>query len=203
MSKQTMSQPRKHQVTARVSVVLLALALVVGVVALMNRADKPTASAEGTTTGKGAAGTAATPSARPTLEVPKKPVDPLRGRTYCATAKLLAYYTHQSYGLDASLGITEGKTFDKRLTTVASTFERLAAQAEDEKKARSSSASWSSAARAVRSTEDAFKASGMDVGSQVMIVQLAELNKVVRRVVPKATSTLESACGLSPALLGF
>jgi len=195
---------KKHQITARIAAGLLTLAVLVGAVAWVNRSDDsgPNSSG-GDAVAKASPGSTPTAAAEPTLKVPKKLVDPLKGSTYCATAKLLAVYTRQSYGLNEKLGFTDGKKFDKRLSTIAATFDRLATQARGTKKAQAQSSAWAKAAKKTWSTEDAFKAAGSDVTSDVMIVELAKLKKTITTEIPKATSTLQAACGLSPSLLGL
>lgn len=197
------SLKKKHQITARIAAGVLTLAALVGALAWVNRSDDSSRLSGGLTVGKASPGSTSTPAAGPTLKVPKKVVNPLKGSSYCATAKLLATYTHQSYGLNEKLGFTDGKKFDNRLTTVAATFDRLATQARSTKNARAQSAAWARAAKKTWSTEDAFKASGSDVTSDVMIVELAKLKKTITTEIPKATSTLQAVCGLAPSLLGL
>lgn len=198
---------KKHKISALIAVVSLVLAALVGVWALVSGDDghrpavaqanprAPDAPTTGPTGGKGAA---ALKEAR--LVIPKKIVDPTTGRNYCETAKLLAVYAHQSYGLDAQLRVVDGRKFDNRLKAVAKTYARLADQAAEQPRAGAVAARWRAMADATASAEERLRASGLQVQSQEMIVQLAQMAKSVQDNLPAATKTLKAACGLPPEI---
>jgi hypothetical protein len=137
------------------------------------------------------------------LVVPSKRVDPLRGATYCQTAKLLGTYAHQSYGLDPDLGVVAGRSFGKRLDVVASTYRRLAVQAGRTPGSGAAAVSWRRLAAVVEAAGEKLKVTGYDVQSQVMILELAEVAKVTQVHLPRATATLTAACGFTPESLGL
>lgn len=195
----------KHKLSATVAVALLAVAVAVVVWISFARegphAPGSSSPVRGTTTST--AGAHPTPSASPSFAVPAKQVDPRRGATYCETAKLLGIYAHQSYGLDPDLGVVAGRSFSKRLSMVASTYRRLAAQSADAPKAGSAATSWGRLAAAVEAAGQKLEVTGYDVQSQVMILELAEVARVTQVHLPRATSTLMAACGVTRETLGL
>lgn len=197
----------KHKISAVIAIVLLAAAVAVAVWVSFARSGpgevgrddraRPAAGASRTP------GSHPTPGASPSLVVPSKRVDPLRGATYCQTAKLLGTYAHQSYGLDPDLGVVAGRSFGKRLDVVASTYRRLAVQAGRTPGSGAAAVSWRRLAAVVEAAGETLKVTGYDVQSQVMILELAEVAKVTQVHLPRATATLTAACGFTPESLGL
>lgn len=190
----------KHRISAVVAIALLAAAVAVIVWISFARTDPDGA-------GRGAvhpaAGSHPTPAPSPSFAVPAKRVDPLRGTSYCRTAKLLGIYAHQSYGLDADLGVVAGRSFSKRLDVVAKTYQRLAVQAARTPGAGAVATSWRRLAAVVEAAGEKLKVTGYDVQSQVMILELAEVAKATQKHLPRATSTLVAACGITREALGL
>lgn len=196
---------KKHKVSAIIAFGMLALAVVVGAWAISSRDStrdaaaspgsvnsataNPTSDGQGTRADKDAA-----------LDIPKKIVDPTSGKNYCATAKLLAVYAQQSYGLDRKLQIVDGKKFDTRLKVIAKTYARLAHQAASQPKAGEVAQSWQKLADATSAAERKLRASGLQAQSQEMLVQMSHLSKAMQENLPRATETLKAACGLSPEI---
>lgn len=190
----------KHKLSAVVAISLLAAAVAVVVWISFARTNPDGAPQDGA---HSAAGAHPTPAPSPSFAVPAKRVDPLRGSTYCQTAKLLGIYAHQSYGLDPDLGVVSGRSFSKRLDVVAKTYQRLAVQAARTPEARAAAPSWRRLAAVVEAAGEKLEVTGYDVQSQVMILELAEVAKESQTHLPKATSTLVAACGITHESLGL
>lgn len=211
MNPESKRAMKKHKLSALIAFGVLAAAFAVGVWAI-NAGGTP----QGSAADKHALATPADPVtaatvaptsdgegvAEPGLMMPKGIVDPMSGKTYCATAKLLAIYAHQSYGLDPKLHVVDGKKFDRRLKVIAATYARLADQAATQPKAGDVAKHWKAMAVAASAAEENLRVSGLQVQSQEMIVQLAQLAKSVQDNLPLAAKTLKAACGLSPAIFG-
>lgn len=198
---------KKHKASALIAVGILVLAGVVGVWALMSgderkvpaaQQDHPAADAAPASPNQAGKGAAALKEAG--LVIPKKVVDPTSGRNYCQTAKLLAIYAHQSYGLDAKLQVVDGKKFDTRLKVIAKTYARLADQAAAQPKAGDVAVPWQAMSDATARAEERLRASGLQVQSQEMIVQLAKMATSVQDNLPAATRTLKATCGVPPEI---
>lgn len=199
--------PMKHKVSAVLAVVLLAAS--VGVVAWIVAArphSRPEVDGPPAAAVTGSAGRAPQPADAPSpgFPVPKKIVDPLKGGSYCATARLLGVFAHQPYGLDAKLGLVAGQVFDRRMSVVARTYAQLADQggAQPNVGARAVAA-WKALAASADQTEKKLRVTGLDVHSEVMIVQLAAFAKVTKLRLPQATSTMSKACGFTPGEAGI
>ncbi len=192
----------KHRVSAAVAVLLLAAGTAVAVWMLFARPDAGSAISQA----PGGRSAAETPTAPPTpaFTVPKKRVDPLKGASYCATAKLLGVYAHQSYGLDPGLGVVSGRQFSKRLDVVAATYRRLATQAERSPDVGAKAPrAWRTLAATVEAAERKLRVTGYDVQSQVMILELAKVAKATQRHLPTATATLTATCGVTRESIGL
>lgn len=190
----------KRKVAAALAVACLAAAAAVGVWIVFARSETGTdVAAPGTQ-----ATTRPTASPSPSFAVPAKRVDPLKGASYCATAKLLGIYAHQSYGLNPELGLVNGRQFGRRLEVVAATYRRLALQAAGQPRVGADAArSWRVLAAAVTAAEQKLRVTGYDVQSQVMILELADVAKATQSHLPRATATLTDACGVTRETLGL
>lgn len=197
---------KKHKVTAMIAFGILVLAVVAGVWALNSNGgpQKSTAGKASSAAPDAAATSPATNGDKGAdLVVPKGVVDPTTGKNYCATAKLLAIYARQSYGLDSKQQVVNGKKFDTRLKVIAATYARLADQAAAQPKAGDVAPHWQAMADATTAAEEKLRVTGLQVQSQEMIVQLSRLAKSVQDNLPTATRTLQATCGLSPAIFGI
>lgn len=212
----------KHKISAIVAVAALLAAAAVGVWAVLSRhpdhgARASGGASSGTTPGGSPTATAPTPKGAgtaptktagrvattvPGVVIPRA-VDPLRPSTYCGTARALAGYAHESYGLNAKHEMVDGRAFDTRLKVVAAAYQRLADQAPSQPGSGAVAGSWSALAHATATAEKKLRVYGMQVQSQGVIVALAELASTGRQELPRATSTLKAACGLSPTALGL
>lgn len=201
------SPPMKHKVSAVVAVVLLAAS--VGVVAWIVAArphSRPEVDGPPKAAVTSSAGRSPQPSDAPSpgFPVPKKIVDPLKGDSYCATARLLGVFAHQPYGLDAKLGLVAGQVFDRRMSVVARTYAQLAEQGTRRAHVGAQAvAAWKALAASADETEKKLRVTGLDVHSEVMIVQLAAFAKTTKHRLPKATSTMSKACGFTAAAVGI
>lgn len=198
----------KHKLSAVIAIALLAVAVAIGITAVTSRSDHHGSRAGATSsaipspsaTGTAASGQQTDPS--DVVVVPKGIVNPLKAHTYCATAKLLAVYTKQGYGLDAQLGIVNGRKFDERLKTIAATFSRLAEQAPGQPRAGDVARHWKRLAEATTKAEEQLRVVGLQTQSQAMIAELGRWNQLSAVELPKATVTLKAACGFSSAIFG-
>ncbi|MFL6159125.1 MAG: hypothetical protein ACJ72D_23810 [Marmoricola sp.] len=205
LTKKYHAKNRKQLVAVLVAVVAIVAAVVVGGVALLSRSDGGAAT-EARNGATDAPSAAAPPARRPKndgLKIPKGIVNPLSGKTYCATAKLLAVYAHQPYGLDKKLQVVDGKKFDTRLRTVAAAYQRLADQAPAQPRTGNVAKTWAALATTTSTAEKRLRVSGLKVQSQGMVVALAKMASATSKQLPHATSTLKSACGLSPSIFGL
>lgn len=205
----------KQRVVFIASILALISAAVIAVVLVVGRdgrsfEDRPgiagSTSADGQQPGaKPSAGASASakPGSLAASEIPKELVNPLSGKTYCQTAKLLAIYSAQGYGLDRTGQVVDGKKFGARLKAIAATYNRLSVQAKGQKGAEGSASSWKKLSDATAASEAKLRVAGLQVDSQVMIIELATMGKVGREELPKATSTLQATCKLSPAIFGL
>lgn len=201
--------------TLMIAVIALAGALTVGGWALLTRDAGSERDARTGSTPSAGPGSTATPSVVPTEDVlspegviekfavPEGAVNPLKGREYCDTVRLLAIYARQGYGLDQQLGVVSGKKFARRLHVIAATYQRLAKQAPAAPHTDAAGAAWRALAVATRSAEEKLQVTGLQVQSQAMILELAELAEVARTELPRATATLQAACGFSPSVFAL
>lgn len=199
----------KSKVSLVVALVALVGAVVLGGWALLVRdqdSPRPSAvpttgpTAPGPTDGPGSTPSAHGPGAVKAFKIPAGTVNPLTGRSYCATAKLLAIYSHQGYGLNQQDGVIDGERFATRLKVIAASYGRLAEQAGRDPRTGAAAASWRELAEATASTEEQLRVVGLQAKSQPMIVKYAELKKVLERELPRATTTLQEVCGFPPSV---
>lgn len=201
----------KSKVSMIVAVVTLVGAAVLGGWVLLGHdKDGPGPSAvpvpaPGQSTPDRSASPGGSPSAEPdagvtAFKIPAGTVNPLTGTSYCGTAKLLAIYSHQGYGLSQHDGILDGERFATRLKVIAAAYERLAVQAGRGSGTGDVAASWRALAEATRATEEKLRVVGLQALSQPMILKYAELKKVIDLELPRATSTLRKVCGFSPTV---
>jgi len=212
----------KHKISAVVAVAVLLAAAAVGSWAVLGRhadqrARTDDQASSGTTPGTSPTSGSLTPKGSgtgpgrtagrvattvPGVVIPRA-VDPLRSSTYCGTARALAGYARESYGLNAQHEMVNGRAFDTRLKVVAAAYQRLADQAPGQPGSGAVAGAWSALARATAKAEASLRVHGLQVQSQGVIVALAELASTGRNELPQATSTLKAACGLSPSALGL
>lgn len=194
----------KHKISAVVGIALLALATATIVWIGFARSDTGGASSADPGRSAGSPSARPTPTASPSFAVPAKTVNPLKGASYCDTAKLLGIYAHQSYGLDPKLGLVAGQQFSKRLDVVAASYRRLADQSiTTPEVGKSAPKAWRVLAAAVEAAGEKLRVTGYDVQSQVMILELAEVAKATQVHLPTATATLAAACGVTRETLGL
>lgn len=204
-------RPGRQRTVTILAVAALALSVAVGAAAVLNRDDRarPIASPDAAVTteadstppqskskpgrkGHGAKRTAAAGAGG-------AGVDPRTGKSFCDTARLLGLYAGQDYGLSQRGEVVSGEKFRARLQIVAETYRRLSDQAEEP----ATAASWGALAAGAEHAEETLRAVGLNVHSQIMIAELAELADLTRRKLPTATSRLGKLCGKSAEAMGL